>query len=103
MKDNLETYYAEWDKCHCDGETYTLVIVPTKRVAFLLYHPYDIRAVLWGSGFHFNLGLTRNRDLSRDISGDKLKQILNGQGLFFPDEELNVVSFPSRILQLYLV
>lgn len=97
------TYYAEWDKVYCDGHLYALVIVPTRKVAFLLYRTSQIDCDIFASGVHYNLALTRNRDISKDIGSDEISAIVNRQGLCLPDEELPLISFPSRLIQLYLV
>ena len=97
------TYYAEWDKVYCDGHLYALVIVPTRKVAFLLYHTNQIESDMFALGVHYSLALTRNRDISKDIGSEEINSIVNRQGLCLPDEELPLISFPSRLVQLYLV
>lgn len=100
---NTETFYAEWDKCNCDGKIYTLVLVPTKKVAFLLYQPESIESALYILGVYYNIALYRNRDISRDIGTKEITSIVNRQGLTLPDEEIPSISFPLRLLQIYLV
>ena len=104
MKDLENTiHYAEWDKCVCDGQVYTIVIVPSRRVAFLMYQPESIESALYTLGVHYALSLHRNRDISRDIGPNEINSIVNRQGLTLPDEDVQAISFPSRLLQMYLV
>ena len=100
---NAETFYAEWDKCYCDGGIYTLVLVPTKKVAFLLYRPESVESTLCTLGVRYNISLHRNRDISRDIGTKEINAIVNRQGLTLPDDDIPAISFPLRLLQMYLV
>lgn len=104
MKDLSNTiHYAEWDKCVCDDKVYTLVIVPSKKTAYLMYKPESIEGALYLVGVHYNVALHRNRDISRDIGSKEINAIVNRQGLFLPDSDVPTISFPSRLVQLYLV
>lgn len=103
MSKEIDTYYAEWDKCYCNGHLYALVLVPTKKTAYLLHSHDSIESDLFESGLHCKLALTRNRDIGKDIGTTQLNAIVNRQGLFLPDEDLPIVSFPLRLVQIYLV
>lgn len=87
-----------WDKFNHKGHTYTIVLIPSKRVALLLWDASQIPSDIYNCGLRGQFKQQRSRGLSDAIEADLILKLIDENGLILPDETFRVTQLPYQAL-----
>ena len=87
-----------WDKFNHKGHTYTIVLIPTKRVALLLWDATQIPSDIYNCGLRGQFKQQRTRGLTDAIEADLSMKLIDENGLILPDETFRVTQLPFQAL-----
>lgn len=87
-----------WDKFNHKGHTYTIVLIPTKRVALLLWDASQIPSDIYNCGLRGQFKQQRTRGLTDAIEADLILKLIDENGLIFPDETFRVTQLPYQAI-----
>lgn len=87
-----------WDKFNHKGHTYTIVLIPSKRVALLLWDASQIPSDIYNCGLRGQFKQQRTRGLSDAIEADLILKLIDENGLILPDETFRVTQLPYQAL-----
>lgn len=87
-----------WDKFNHKGHTYTIVLIPSKRVALLLWDASQIPSDIYNCGLRGQFKQQRSRGLTDAIEADLILKLIDENGLIFPDETFRVTQLPYQAI-----
>lgn len=87
-----------WDKFNHKGHTYTIVLIPSKRVALLLWDASQIPSDIYNCGLRGQFKQQRSRGLTDAIEADLILKLIDENGLILPDETFRVTQLPYQAL-----
>lgn len=87
-----------WDKFNHKGHTYTIVLIPSKRVALLLWDASQIPSDIYNCGLRGQFKQQRSRGLTDVIEADLILKLIDENGLIFPDETFRVTQLPYQAI-----
>lgn len=87
-----------WDKFNHKGHTYTIVLIPSKRVALLLWDASQIPSDIYNCGLRGQFKQQRTRGLTDAIEADLILKLIDENGLIFPDETFRVTQLPYQAI-----
>lgn len=87
-----------WDKFNHKGHTYTIVLIPSKRVALLLWDATQIPSDIYNCGLRGQFKQQRSRGLSDAIEADLIMKLIDENGLILPDETFRVTQLPYQAI-----
>lgn len=87
-----------WDKFNHKGHTYTIVLIPSKRVALLLWDASQIPSDIYNCGLRGQFKQQRSRGLTDAIEADLIMKLIDENGLILPDETFRVTQLPYQAI-----
>ena len=87
-----------WDKFNHKGHTYTIVLIPSKRVALLLWDATQIPSDIYNCGLRGQFKQQRSRGLTDAIEADLIMKLIDENGLILPDETFRVTQLPYQAI-----
>lgn len=87
-----------WDKLGHGGHTYAIVLIPSKRVALLLWDSTQISADVYNCGLRGSYKEQRTRGLTDAIEADLIVKLIDENGLILPDETFRITQLPYQAL-----
>lgn len=87
-----------WDKFNHKGHTYTIVLIPSKRVALLLWDASQIPSDIYNCGLRGQFKQQRSRGLTDAIEADLILKLIDENGLILPDETFRVTQLPYQAI-----
>ena len=87
-----------WDKFNHADHTYTMALIPTKRVALLLWDATQICADVYNCGLRGKFKEQRTRGLTDAIEADLILKLIDENGLVLPDETFRIIQLPYQAL-----
>lgn len=87
-----------WDKFNHKGHTYTIVLIPSKRVALLLWDASQIPSDIYNCGLRGQFKQQRSRGLTDAIEADLILKLIDENGLILPDETFRITQLPYQAL-----